>query len=111
MADQRMASSRLRHFRISQPSHSKISPIFIMKRLAQVLAWMVMCSAASAAPSGPLSSEPQRVLYQIYVESFQDGAGLSDAAGDFAGIEQRIPYLKDLGVTGILMMPIFDADG
>ena len=36
------------------------------------------------------------VCYQIYVRSFADGNG--DGVGDMAGIEQRLPYLADLGV-------------
>jgi len=58
----------------------------------------------------PLSDEPQRVLYQIYLESFQDEA-LGDGCGDFAGLKKRLDYLQKLGVGGILLMPITDSDG
>ena len=62
------------------------------------------------AHAAPLSQEPSRILYQIYVESFQDDA-LDDGAGDFKGVQRRLNYLKKLGVGGLLLMPIFDSDG
>ena len=45
------------------------------------------------------------VCYQIYVRSFADGNG--DGIGDMAGIEQRLPYLKDLGVDSVWITPFY----
>lgn len=45
------------------------------------------------------------VLYQIFPRSFRDSNG--DGHGDFKGIEQGLPALKDLGVTMILINPIY----
>lgn len=45
------------------------------------------------------------VLYQIYPRSFQDSNG--DGVGDLPGILSRLDYLKDLGITGIWISPIF----
>lgn len=44
-------------------------------------------------------------FYQIYPRSFQDSN--ADGIGDLNGIISRIDYLKDLGVTGIWLSPIF----
>lgn len=44
-------------------------------------------------------------FYQIYPRSFQDSNG--DGVGDLNGITARLGYLKDLGVTGIWLSPIF----
>ncbi|OQC10616.1 MAG: Alpha-amylase precursor [Tenericutes bacterium ADurb.Bin087] len=44
------------------------------------------------------------VYYQIFVRSFADTN--SDGQGDLKGIEQKIPYLKMLGVKGIWLTPI-----
>lgn len=44
-------------------------------------------------------------FYQIYPRSFQDSDG--DGVGDLNGITSRLDYLKDLGVTGIWLSPIF----
>src|SRR5438477_12849364 len=45
------------------------------------------------------------VIYQIYPRSFQDTD--SDGVGDLRGINQRLPYLAELGVDAIWISPIF----
>jgi len=47
----------------------------------------------------------QQVIYQIYPKSFQDTN--QDGIGDLRGVIQRIPYLKQLGVTTIWLNPIY----
>ena len=42
-------------------------------------------------------------IYQIYVRSFADGNG--DGIGDLAGIRDRLPYLRDLGVDALWITP------
>lgn len=59
----------------------------------------------------PLSDEPERILYQTYVESFFDGGEPRDGCGDFQGLTAKLDYLKDLGVTGLLLMPICEGRG
>ena len=44
------------------------------------------------------------VFYQIFVRSYYDGNG--DGIGDLIGITQKIPYLKELGISAIWLMPI-----
>ncbi len=43
------------------------------------------------------------VVYQVYIRSFADGNG--DGVGDIAGIRQRLPYLRDLGIDAIWITP------
>ena len=43
------------------------------------------------------------VVYQIYIRSFADANG--DGIGDIAGIRQRLPYLRDLGVDALWITP------
>lgn len=45
----------------------------------------------------------EAVVYQIYIRSFADGNG--DGEGDIAGIRQRLPYLRDLGVDAVWINP------
>jgi alpha-amylase len=46
-----------------------------------------------------------RVFYEIFVRSFNDSN--DDGIGDIRGVTQKLDYLsKDLGVTGIWLMPI-----
>ncbi|KRO16880.1 glycoside hydrolase family 13 protein [Lacticaseibacillus saniviri] len=47
----------------------------------------------------------ERVGYQIYPKSFQDTNG--DGIGDLQGIQNRIPYLKRLGVGFVWLSPIY----
>jgi alpha-amylase len=44
------------------------------------------------------------VFYQIFVRSFRDSDG--DRIGDLRGIQDKLGYLHDLGVTSILLTPI-----
>jgi alpha-glucosidase len=43
------------------------------------------------------------VVYQVYVRSFADANG--DGVGDLAGVRDRLPYLRDLGVDALWFSP------
>ena len=45
------------------------------------------------------------VIYQLHVRAFCDSNG--DGIGDFAGLTQRLDYLKYLGVTTIWLLPFY----
>jgi alpha-glucosidase len=52
------------------------------------------------------------VIYQIYIRSFADGN--DDGIGDIAGIRDRLPYLRALGVDAVWVTPWYPspmADG
>ena len=55
----------------------------------------------------PLSQDPlwfkDAVIYEVHVRAFQDSDG--DGMGDFRGLTQRLPYLADLGVTALWVLP------
>ncbi len=57
---------------------------------------------ANAAASGTLENE---VFYHIFTRSMRDSNG--DREGDLKGIEQSLPYLQRLGVTCILLTPLY----
>jgi alpha-amylase len=48
------------------------------------------------------------VMYHLYLRSFYDSNG--DMQGDLNGLKQKLPYLQNLGVTSILLLPLPDAD-
>ena len=74
-------------------------------------------SATPAAPAGTARVTPQRdwsdaVLYFVILDRFANGSGANDLnvdranpggfhGGDFAGVRQRLPYLKQMGVTAL----------
>lgn len=45
------------------------------------------------------------IFYQIYPRSFKDSNG--DGIGDIKGIISKLNHLKELGVTGVWLSPIF----
>jgi maltose alpha-D-glucosyltransferase/alpha-amylase len=45
------------------------------------------------------------VIYELHVRAFADSDG--DGIGDFAGLTQKLDYLKDLGVTAIWLLPFY----
>lgn len=45
-----------------------------------------------------------RVFYEIFVRAFNDSNG--DTIGDLKGVTAKLDYLKELGVSGIWLMPI-----
>uniref|UniRef100_A0A1Q3FPA3 alpha-glucosidase n=2 Tax=Culex tarsalis TaxID=7177 RepID=A0A1Q3FPA3_CULTA len=45
------------------------------------------------------------IFYQIYPRSFKDSNG--DGIGDLRGIIEKLPYLREIGVQGFWMSPIF----
>lgn len=49
----------------------------------------------------------ESVVYQIYPRSFCDSNG--DGIGDLAGITEKLPYLKELGVDVIWISPIYQS--
>jgi maltose alpha-D-glucosyltransferase/alpha-amylase len=45
------------------------------------------------------------VFYEVHVKAFADGNG--DGIGDFVGLTSRLDYLKDLGVDGLWILPMY----
>lgn len=64
-------------------------------------------SARFIAKDGVIDEQPGDVFYEIFVRAFRDSDG--DSIGDFKGVEEMVPYLADLGITGIWFMPITDS--
>jgi len=53
------------------------------------------------------------VIYEAHVRAFtkHPSAGVpDDRRGTFAGLVDKIPYLKELGVTAVELMPVFQTD-
>jgi alpha-amylase len=82
------------------------------------LLFLVLCCAATAqvktdtsavsvkSPSSPLPRDWAKTaaFMEIFVRSYKDSDG--DGIGDLKGLISQLDYLKDLGVTGLWLMPI-----
>jgi maltose alpha-D-glucosyltransferase/alpha-amylase len=45
------------------------------------------------------------IIYQVHVRTFHDSNG--DGIGDFQGLEEKLDYLQELGISAIWLMPFF----
>lgn len=73
-----------------------------MKRLIGLLAGVLLMPAPAIARPATFGNE---VFYHIFTRSMRDSNG--DREGDLRGIAQSLPYLKRLGVTSLLLTPLY----
>lgn len=51
------------------------------------------------------------IIYELHVRGFtKDPSSNVAHPGTFEGIREKIPYLKDLGITAVELMPVFEFD-
>lgn len=78
-------------------------------RLAFIIGLSLLGTSAAHASPSPLRPPPAwlegAIFYQIYPQTYADSNG--DGIGDLRGIIDRLPYLRELGVTGIWLNPCF----
>src|SRR3569833_2151768 len=55
----------------------------------------------------PKTAVKDEVIYHIFQRSFYDSNG--DNHGDLNGIRQKLDYLQNLGVTAVLLTPLYDS--
>jgi alpha-amylase len=67
-------------------------------------------SHVTAADPGttPPAEWAQGPFMEIYVRGYQDSDG--DGVGDLRGLIQRLDYLRDLGITGLWLMPVTQSE-
>jgi isoamylase len=64
-------------------------------------------------PPGVTRHETDAVIYELHVRGFtmHPSSGVRpDLRGTFLGLAEKIPYLKELGVTVVELMPVFQYD-
>jgi maltose alpha-D-glucosyltransferase/alpha-amylase len=49
------------------------------------------------------------IIYQLHVKAFADSNG--DGIGDFAGLTEKLDYLRDLGVNTLWLLPFYPSPG
>jgi len=59
----------------------------------------------------PLLPMSDLIIYELHVRAFTcaDSSGVQ-FPGTFAGVKEKIPYLKELGINAVELMPVFEFD-
>ena len=81
----------------------------LIKAIAAAAAGVTLAMTASACNKAPTLKEniiddAYDNYYEIFVYSFCDSDG--NGVGDFNGVTQKLDYIRDMGYTGIWLMPI-----
>ena len=85
------------------PNHEK-APLGVLPRRRDAFDWV------EDLPPRP---ESDAIVYELHVKGFtkNPNSGVHPSrAGTYAGLIDKIPYLKDLGITVVELMPIFQRD-
>ena len=60
-------------------------------------------------PQSEMASDPlwykDAIIYEAHVRAFNDSNG--DGIGDFPGLTEKLPYLQDLGITCLWLLPFY----
>jgi isoamylase len=62
-----------------------------------------------------LSPKPESdaIIYELHVKGFTKNSNSAvhlSRAGTYPGVIEKIPYLQELGITVVELMPIFQSD-
>ena len=85
--------------------------------LCLVLSLLMLAGCASGSGKSPVEENLEKIhalgqcpddnyrtWYEIFVYSFCDANG--DGIGDLKGVQSKLDYLQELGITGIWLMPV-----
>ncbi|KAK4008132.1 hypothetical protein OUZ56_013285 [Daphnia magna] len=82
-----------------------------MSALILLIILAIVLGVTLGKKSPPVHVEPVHLMwwqnatiYRCYVTSYADSDG--DGLGDFKGLQERLPYLKDLGIDVLWLSPI-----
>uniref|UniRef100_UPI00405798CB alpha-amylase family glycosyl hydrolase n=1 Tax=Agathobacter sp. TaxID=2021311 RepID=UPI00405798CB len=57
----------------------------------------------------PEIPKSEMVMYKLHVRGFSMASKVTDKMkGTFSAVRNRIPYLKDLGITTVVLMPVYE---
>ena len=78
-----------------------------MKKYIRLFLLLSLTNLAFAQSKKPLKPQGE-IIYHLCQRSFYDSNG--DLNGDLNGLREKLDYLQDLGVTSILLLPLYEAD-
>ena len=79
-----------------------------MKKYLLSVFILFLFSALTKAQKLPKSGNEGEIIYHVCQRSFYDSNG--DLNGDLNGLREKLNYLQDLGISSILLMPLYEAD-
>src|SRR3954470_6622953 len=74
-----------------------------MVALACLLVWLL----PAVGQTRKSEAGNDEIIYHIFQRSFYDSNG--DQHGDLNGIRQKLDYLQELGVTSVLLTPLYES--
>jgi glycosidase len=98
-----LAASPVARLKVNMMTKSRISTLFALLSIL-----LTSCGASTLPQDYEFNSDvtpgASRAYYEIFVRSFADSD--DDQIGDFQGLTDKVPYLNELGVGGVWLMPI-----
>ncbi|HEU4472451.1 MAG TPA: alpha-amylase family glycosyl hydrolase [Flavisolibacter sp.] len=68
---------------------------------------ILSCNGGGEPMIAGRSEDSPEVIYHMVQRSFFDSNG--DLHGDLAGLRQKLDYLQDLGITSVLLLPLYES--
>lgn len=81
--------------------------LFILLIAAAMQSCSHFASSSSAEKDSIVQSPNNEVIYHLVQRSFYDTNG--DMHGDLKGLTEKLDYLQDLGITSVLMLPLYES--
>ena len=78
-----------------------------IKKVSLLLIVIILCGTLWACNNDQIVKKENykgRVFYEIFVRAFSDSNG--DGIGDLKGLNEKLDYLKNMGIGGVWLMPI-----
>jgi alpha-amylase len=79
-----------------------------MKKNNLILLFFIAFNCVGFGQKAAPNTRKGEVMYHLCQRSFYDSNG--DLHGDLNGLRQKLDYLQDLGITSILLLPLYEAD-
>lgn len=76
-------------------------------RLGLACAILLSTTSYQNTPAPVDTTPADEVIYHVFQRSFYDSDG--DSHGDLKGLEEKLGYLQELGVTALLLTPLYES--
>ncbi len=95
------------------PTFSRQAAMSPGSNMGQAPLGMLAPTFAPVARDGDRRQQSGHIIYEMHVRGFtrraESGVG-AEKRGTFAGVVEKIPYLQELGVTAVELMPVHQFD-